>query len=64
MIKAKELRQKQENELNALLKKKRSELLDFKFKLAKGKTKNVKEGKNIRKEIARILTVLSDLSVR
>lgn len=64
MIKAKELRQKEKNELGALLEKKRSELFNFKFKLTKGKTKNVKEGKNIRKEIARILTILSDLSDR
>lgn len=60
MIKTKELRQKEENELKTLIKKKRSELLDFKFKLNKGKTKNVKEGKNIRKEIARILTIIKE----
>lgn len=60
MIKIKELRQKEKSELKALVKKKRSELLDFKFKLNKGKTKNVKEGKNIRKEIARILTIIKE----
>lgn len=45
-------------ELLKLLSEKRASLKDFKFGSAGGKTKNVKEGASLRKEIARILTAL------
>jgi len=43
-------------ELNKLLEEKRTKLFDFRFNIIGGKMKNVKEGKMLRKEIARILT--------
>lgn len=50
---------KTKNELKALLTEKRKALHDFRFAFAGGKVKNVKEGKNVRKYIARVLTAIS-----
>lgn len=43
-------------ELDTLLEEKRKKLFDFRFNIIGGKMKNVKEGRTLRKEIARILT--------
>ena len=43
-------------ELGKLLVEKREALRAFRFGIAGTKTRNVKEGKSLRKEIARILT--------
>lgn len=43
-------------ELNKLLEEKRTKLFDFRFNIIGGKMKNVKEGRMLRKDIARILT--------
>ncbi|MBU1091636.1 50S ribosomal protein L29 [Patescibacteria group bacterium] len=43
-------------ELKAMLSEKRNALRDFCFRIAKGKAKDVKEGRVLRREIARILT--------
>jgi ribosomal protein L29 len=48
-----------EKELNTLLTEKRAALQSFRFGVAGSKSKNVFEGRNIRKEIARIMTELS-----
>lgn len=48
------------DELSTRLKEKRGLLRDFRFKIAKGKAKDNKEGKRIKKDIARILTALKD----
>ena len=61
-MKTKELRPKNETDLNELLKSKRKALLDFRFAVAGGEAKNVKEGRNTRKAIARILTLLKEKS--
>ena len=58
-MKAKELTAKKDAELQELLKEKREALRVFRFGVAGSKTRNVKEGKNLRKDIARILTVLT-----
>jgi len=50
---------KSETELKKLLGEKREILSKFKFGISGSRTKNVKEGKNTRRDIARILTVLS-----
>jgi len=50
---------KSEKELRTILKDKRNSLRDFRFKISKGKAKNVKEGRNLKKDIARILTALN-----
>lgn len=46
-------------ELKTLVAEKREALRAFEFGVAGSTTKNVKEGRNLRKEIARILTALS-----
>lgn len=54
-----EIKIKSNKELNKLLSEKREALMNFRFKLSSGKAKNMKEGKNLRKEIAKILTKLN-----
>ena len=51
---------KTENELKHLLKEKQEALRVFRFAMSGGKTKNLKEGMKIKKEIARIMTVLNN----
>lgn len=46
------------NELKEILEQKKKALVDFSSEVFQGKTKNVKSGRNIRKEIAQILTAL------
>jgi large subunit ribosomal protein L29 len=58
MAKIRELREKTETELNNLLKDKREALRKFRFEMSHGKTKNMKEAREIKKDIARILTLL------
>jgi ribosomal protein L29 len=48
-----------EKELANMLKEKREALRVFSFALSGGKVKNVKEGNNLKKEIARILTAIN-----
>ncbi len=55
----KELINKTEKELGQLLKEKKEALRVFRFALSGGKTKNIKEGMNLKKEIARIMTALN-----
>ena len=47
---------KDKKELLALAAEKRTALRNFRFGIAGSKVRNVKEGKNIKKDIARILT--------
>jgi len=49
-----------EKELSEMLLEKRNSLRDFRFRVAKGKVKNVKSGRGLRKEIAVILTEVSN----
>ncbi len=56
----KELINKTENELKHLLKEKQEALRVFRFAMAGSKTKNLKEGQNLKKEIAQIMTVLNN----
>jgi len=53
-----ELRQKSKPELQKLLTELRERLRQLRFDLAAGKVKNVREIRKIKKEIARILTLL------
>jgi ribosomal protein L29 len=55
----KELINKTEKELKNLLKEKREALRVFRFALSGGKTKNFKEGMLLKKEIARIMTIIN-----
>ncbi|MEA2113710.1 MAG: 50S ribosomal protein L29 [Patescibacteria group bacterium] len=56
-MKIKELRQKTEKELKDLLSENRLKLGRFKFDLASKKIKGVGQIKELRKDIARILTI-------
>ncbi|MBI2096447.1 MAG: 50S ribosomal protein L29 [Candidatus Taylorbacteria bacterium] len=51
-----EYAQKDKEELLRLLKEKRVALRAWRFAVSGAKTKNVKEGMNLRRQIARILT--------
>ena len=61
-MKVKELREKSQMDLKKLLKDKMEELRKFRFDVTGGKIKNVKQGFNLRKDIARILTLLREKS--
>lgn len=58
-MKIKDITNKTVADLNQLVLTKRESLRTFRFGTAGAKTKNVKEGKAIRKEIAQIMTVLN-----
>lgn len=55
-----ELRAKSASDLEKLITEKRSALSAFRFSVAGGKTKNVRAGRMLRREIAAILTVLGE----
>lgn len=55
-----ELRQKSKDELGTLIREKQSRIEELRFLLRQNKTKNVKEIKNIRKDIARIMTIVHE----
>ena len=57
-MKAKELKQKTKTELNKILNDLRERQRQLRFDLASGKVKNIREIRQIKKDIARILTVL------
>ncbi len=58
-MKTKDISTKTPADLTRLVAEKREALRVFRFGSAGAKTKNVKEGKTLRKDIARILTVLN-----
>jgi ribosomal protein L29 len=58
-MKAKELRQKTEKELKDLLQENRHKVGELKFDLASKKLKNVKQITGLKRDIARILTLLN-----
>ena len=58
-MKIKELRQKTDKELKELLQEDKLKLGQFKFDLASKKIKNVREIRDLRRDIARILTLLN-----
>ena len=58
----KDLIKKNEADLTKLLKDKQIELSTFRFGGAGGKVTNVKAGRNLRREIAQIKTVLNNLA--
>jgi len=58
-MKMKDITGKTPADLHKMLADKRESLRTFRFGAAGSKTKNVKEGKGIRKDIARIMTALN-----
>jgi large subunit ribosomal protein L29 len=59
-MKTKEIRQKNTSELQKLLQEKRGKLGSLNFDLVGGKVKNIKEMRETRKDIAKILTILKE----
>lgn len=53
---AEDIKKKNDKELDKLLVEKQTELRNFRFGIAGSKTRDVKTGKNVKKDIARILT--------
>jgi len=58
-MKMKEITTKTTADLSKLIAEKQESLRTFRFVTAGAKTKNVKEGRGIRKDIARMMTVIS-----
>lgn len=61
-MKVVELRKKDKSELEKSVKDLEKKLSDLRFKFSSGKLKNVKEISNIKKEIARSLTIIKELA--
>jgi len=55
-----DLRSKKTGELEKLLSKKRNELINTYVKIKAGQEKNLKKAKNIRRDIAQILTIIRE----
>ncbi len=58
-MKNKDIVKKNTKELLALLSEKKTALRDFRFGVSGSNARNVKEGKELRKDIARVLTALN-----
>ena len=59
-MKAQELRNKSVSDLRVMLNDLRTRLLQLRIDLSAGKVKNIREIRHIKKDIARILTVLRE----
>lgn len=59
-MKTEELRKKTKEELEKLLAEKREKRVKLRFDLKTGKVKNIREIREIKKDIARILTILKE----
>jgi len=57
-MKISEFKQKSKKELQRLLQNSQDKLRQLRFDLTSGKVKNVKEIRQVKKDIARILTIL------
>ncbi len=55
-----EIRKNSEKDLKKLLKEKKEKFKEVKFNLSSGRVKNTKEAQKIKKDIARILTILNE----
>lgn len=56
---SKELKEKSDKELEKMLKETREELRKFRFSQVGSSTRDVKEGQELRKKVARILTEIN-----
>jgi len=54
------MRQKSKDELEKIIKDDREKLRQLRFNLSSGKVKNIKEAGNLKKKIARVLTILKE----
>jgi len=64
MADIKDIRKKGDGELARILKEKQAALRDFRFAGAGGRTRNVREGRTLRREIAQIQTVMGEPNAR
>lgn len=62
-MKTVEIRRKDKAELQRLLMSEREKLRQLRFNLVSGKVKNIREVRKMKKDIARILTILREPSV-
>lgn len=62
-MKAQELKKKSTEELNKLLDDKKSQAVNLKMNIAGGNVKNVRELRGLKKDIARMLTILKERAV-
>lgn len=60
VMKIQELRQKSEIDLKELLQEKKSRLEELRFLLSQGKAKQVHEVRQVKKDIARVMTILKE----
>ena len=58
-MKLEEIKGKTKEELNKMLKDERENLRKLRFNLASGKVKDVREIRKVKKDIARVLTLLN-----
>lgn len=61
MAKIKELREKNKEELRKLLTEKEENVRKLRFEIASKQIKNVKDLKNNKKDVSRILTLINEL---
>ncbi len=61
-MKIKELRKKRKSELKNMLQSIQEKLRALRFNLASGKVKNIREIRMTKKDIARILTIMAELT--
>ncbi len=59
-MKARDIRDLSDNELQDRLKEKRDDLIAFRLQMATGSVENVRAARNARRDIARILTVIEE----
>jgi large subunit ribosomal protein L29 len=59
-MKVEDIRRKKEPELAKDLKDLREKLRDLKFNLASGKVKDIREVRAVKRDIARILTIINE----
>ncbi|HIA48898.1 MAG TPA: 50S ribosomal protein L29 [Candidatus Hydrogenedentes bacterium] len=57
---AKDLREKNDDELNELIQERRDELMHFRLQMATGAVDNVRASREARREIARVKTILNE----
>jgi len=63
-MKPAEIRQKSKKELRELLNELKEKIRNFRFALASGKVKNIREIRGFKKDIARILTILKEKEIK
>ena len=60
MTKFKELKSKKPGELKKLIEERNAAMREFRFGLSGGKVKDVKSSRNMRKDVARALTIINN----